>query len=143
MCSMSRSHPQVNFRIPPDLKDSLEKAAEENKRSITAELVARLEESFQGQIDHEQLLTAEQARAAAAAARKNVLAAVRQEVLRQLNQAISYGASSAYVELTEFPILNDVDDAADIVKDAIGDELQAAGYRFKWDGYDCLEIQID
>lgn len=61
----------------------------------------------------------------------------------KLNQAISYGASSAYVGLTEFPILNDMDDAADIVKDAIGDELQAAGYHFKWDGYDCLEIQID
>lgn len=44
---MSRAHPQVNFRIPPDLKEQLEQAAKENHRSITAELVARLEETFE------------------------------------------------------------------------------------------------
>lgn len=43
---MSRSHPQVNFRIPPELKEKLEAAAMENKRSVTAELVARLEDTF-------------------------------------------------------------------------------------------------
>jgi len=43
---MSRSHPQVNFRIPPELKEKLETAAKKNHRTITAELVARLENSF-------------------------------------------------------------------------------------------------
>lgn len=47
---MSRSDPQVNFRIPAELKAQLEAAAEKNKRSITAELVARLEESFAADI---------------------------------------------------------------------------------------------
>lgn len=44
---MSRIEPQVNFRIPSDLKVRLEEAARKNKRSITAELVNRLESTFQ------------------------------------------------------------------------------------------------
>lgn len=46
---MSRSEPQVNFRMPAELKARLELAAAENKRSVTAEFVARLTESFQAQ----------------------------------------------------------------------------------------------
>ncbi len=37
---------QVNFRMPADLKAALERAAEESRRSLTAEIVARLEASF-------------------------------------------------------------------------------------------------
>ena len=44
---MARKDPQVNFRIPQELKEKLEKSAEANSRSITAELVMRLEESFE------------------------------------------------------------------------------------------------
>jgi hypothetical protein len=44
---MSRIEPQVNFRIPSDLKARLEEVARKNKRSITAELVNRLESTFQ------------------------------------------------------------------------------------------------
>lgn len=43
---MARSHPQVNFRMPQELKDRLEQSAKENGRSITSELVIRLENSF-------------------------------------------------------------------------------------------------
>lgn len=43
---MARTDPQVNFRIPAELKAKLEQAAHENGRSITNELVARLEASF-------------------------------------------------------------------------------------------------
>ena len=44
---MSRNDPQVNFRMPAELKSRLEEAAAQNKRSTTAEIVARLEASFQ------------------------------------------------------------------------------------------------
>ena len=43
---MSRTDTQLKFRIPPDLKPRLEKAAHTNKRSINMEVIARLEESF-------------------------------------------------------------------------------------------------
>ena len=43
---MTRSDLQVNFRMPASLKAALEAAAKENHRSLTAELVARLESTF-------------------------------------------------------------------------------------------------
>ncbi|MEM5419643.1 Arc family DNA-binding protein [Paraburkholderia ferrariae] len=43
---MARDDPQINLRIPAALKDRLDEASEQSKRSLTAEVVARLEESF-------------------------------------------------------------------------------------------------
>lgn len=43
---MSRSDPQFNLRIPQELRDRVMEAAKENKRSATAEIIARLEQSF-------------------------------------------------------------------------------------------------
>lgn len=38
---------QVNFRMPKELKDKLERSANESGRSITSELVTRLEKTFE------------------------------------------------------------------------------------------------
>lgn len=47
---MSRTDPQFNLRIPAALKAQVEDAAKHNKRSATAEIIARLEESFSPEI---------------------------------------------------------------------------------------------
>lgn len=43
---MARNEPQVNLRMPTDIKAALEEAAEASKRSLTSEIVARLQDSF-------------------------------------------------------------------------------------------------
>lgn len=43
---MARSDPQVNVRIPADMKTRLDQAASASGRSFTAEVVHRLEQSF-------------------------------------------------------------------------------------------------
>lgn len=43
---MARDDPQINLRIPAALKERLDEASVQSKRSLTAEVVARLEESF-------------------------------------------------------------------------------------------------
>lgn len=43
---MARNDPQMNLRVPMELKENIEKAALENGRTITAESVYRLEQSF-------------------------------------------------------------------------------------------------
>jgi hypothetical protein len=43
---MARTDPQLNLRLPAELKDMLDEAAEKNKRSVTAETVDRLTSSF-------------------------------------------------------------------------------------------------
>ncbi len=46
-CTMSeRDRVQFKFMIPADLKEALEQAAHEERRSLSAEIIARLEESF-------------------------------------------------------------------------------------------------
>lgn len=44
---MARTDPQVNLRIPADLKERLEDAAQAGRRSLNAEIVARLQDSFE------------------------------------------------------------------------------------------------
>lgn len=46
LCYMARDDVQVNFRMPEALKTALEEAARANKRSITAEVVYRLQASI-------------------------------------------------------------------------------------------------
>lgn len=43
---MARTDPQFNLRVPQELKQQVEDAAKESGRSINAEAVYRLEESF-------------------------------------------------------------------------------------------------
>jgi Arc-like DNA binding dprotein len=43
---MARNEPQVNLRMPQELKDQLEAAASEGNRTLTAEIVSRLKGSF-------------------------------------------------------------------------------------------------
>lgn len=44
---MARNDPQMNLRVPMELKENIEKAALDNGRTITAEAVFRLEQSFE------------------------------------------------------------------------------------------------
>jgi|GEM_PF-5332726 len=46
---MSRSHPQIRFRPPPDLKDKIEHEAAANRRSMNAQMVFCLELYFEKQ----------------------------------------------------------------------------------------------
>lgn len=43
---MARNDPQMNLRVPMELKEKIEKSAFDSGRSINAEAVYRLEESF-------------------------------------------------------------------------------------------------
>lgn len=43
---MSREHQQLRIRVPPELKDALDESAAENNRTLTAEIVYRLQQSY-------------------------------------------------------------------------------------------------
>lgn len=44
-----QTDPQYKLRLPVDLKEKIKKASEYNHRSMNAEIVARLEESFRSE----------------------------------------------------------------------------------------------
>ncbi|MEH8122810.1 Arc family DNA-binding protein [Aeromonas veronii] len=43
---MSREHQQMRVRLPPELRDGLEQMAKKNGRSMNAEIVYRLQRTF-------------------------------------------------------------------------------------------------
>lgn len=47
--SNQADHTIVRLRVPPELKQKIEESAEKNNRSQSAEMVARLEQSFEHQ----------------------------------------------------------------------------------------------
>lgn len=49
---MSKKIAQVNFRLPQSLKEQLEEAATTNDRSVTTELINRLQSSFDNEVKH-------------------------------------------------------------------------------------------
>lgn len=48
---MSRDVNPFGLRMPPEVKEELEKLAEQNRRSLNAEIVVRLEESIRWEKD--------------------------------------------------------------------------------------------
>jgi hypothetical protein len=44
---MSREHSQIRIRLPPELKEKIKEAAHDNRRSMNAEVLARLQASFE------------------------------------------------------------------------------------------------
>lgn len=51
--SNQTNHTIVRLRVPPELKNKIEESAEKNNRSQSAEMVARLEQSFESPVHHE------------------------------------------------------------------------------------------
>lgn len=45
-CCMNEETVQMNLKVPASLRDKLREAADKNHRSMTAELVARVSQSF-------------------------------------------------------------------------------------------------
>lgn len=58
---MARNDPQFNLRVPAELKIAVEEAAKKSGRSINAEAVYRLEQSFSKQNTSSQLIDLSQA----------------------------------------------------------------------------------
>ena len=43
---MARTDPQINFRLPKQLKDKIEQSAKDNGRSVTQEVIAAIEQGY-------------------------------------------------------------------------------------------------
>jgi hypothetical protein len=70
---------QVNFRMPAELKVKLEAAAKENNRSLTAEIVYRLEQTFHAPLKADEIIRAvKQLHADVLASSEATLAAAKQ-----------------------------------------------------------------
>lgn len=139
---MSREDSQFKLRLPAVLREQIELAAQESKRSLNAEIVARLEESHfrNGQVDA--IPSARKARELAAQSRKRTAVEVRKEVLSELQIAINKGSSIAHVDLRDMGLDEMSDSEHDEITGEICRELEAAGYTLDWDGPDHLSVMF-
>ncbi len=78
---MSRDDPQLKLRLPQQLKDKVDQAAKDSGRSINAELVQRIEQSFLSTSDNERDALIEQQQQVI----KNTLAQLDDMIARHLS----------------------------------------------------------
>ncbi|HAU4891971.1 TPA: Arc family DNA-binding protein [Aeromonas hydrophila] len=138
---MSREHPQLRVRIPPELKDDLEAKAAESGRTLTAEIVNRLELSMMNQSQSSLLIDAKRAKELAELARRRLPKTILELAISEINRAISLGHEFAYVNLHDFELEFLEDDRYQEVTDIVVTELERAGYTAEFS--DCESLRIE
>ena len=140
---MSKEELQVNFRMPASLKAELERAAKESGRSLTAEVVARLNLSMLTEDDSgESLIPAKQAQEMSAIARQSIPATMKKRILQAINQAVAMGHGSAKADFTDLQLDSIPQADMDQLFEAFSEMLSDVGYRYEWDGPENLWIDF-
>ncbi|MAX33832.1 MAG: DNA-binding protein [Halomonadaceae bacterium] len=142
---MSDRHQTTPYplRMPEELRDQLKQAAAENHRSMNAEIVAGLAESFSADVPTQELIPADKARDISAKARKSVANVVRSRILTGLNQAVSMGHGVTDIDLRDLEMDNLPNADLDALIESFSEWLEEAGYIIEWDGADSVFIRFD
>lgn len=139
---MSDKHqtPSYPLRISAELRSRLEDSARENKRSLNAEISARLEESFLDDLESGELIPASKALEIAKNARTQLQSVIEARAIEAINKAMSAGRTMVAVDFHDLGL-----DAMtnDELVDVYGDlytRLDAAGYHLENDGEEVLIV---
>ena len=95
---MSREFPQMRLRMPPELRENIEAKSKTNGRSMNAEIVHRLESSFESMPDIGTIISVEEARAIAEKSRSELSNGAISIVAAELSRAIKLGRNSFYFD---------------------------------------------
>lgn len=125
---------QANLKFPKQLKDMLKEEAKKNNRSMTSEVVARLQESLRSFEPSAQLKPASLAKSQAQAVRRKVPETLKRMIIDQVDRAIELGHDSTYVDLSKLELGGLPEDDFLKITDECIDWLEEAGYRVDWDG---------
>lgn len=127
--------------MPAELKAELERAAKESGRSLTAEVVARLDLSLLADgKSPEVLFSADEAKTYASVARKSIPAIVRERIRVSINRSIIRGLNAAEVPLSDLGLESLPSEELAKIQFELSHELNEAGYKFEWDGGDSIWI---
>ncbi|MBA4272142.1 MAG: hypothetical protein C0438_03445 [Pseudomonas sp.] len=140
---MSREDSQFKLRMPSDLRESIEEASREAKRSLNAEIVARLEMSVVKESTGENLIPAKKAQQLATMARQSIPATIKKRILEAINQAIAMGHATAAVDFKDMELDALPREDVNQILDVFTEWLHEAGYAVEWDGPDSLWVQFD
>jgi len=98
---MSREYPQMRLRMSPELREKIEEESKVNGRSMNAEIVHRLEESFKKdeEVDTSIIISADEAKRRSETHLKNLDVALRKFAFSKIYDAIKLGKDEAIMAL--------------------------------------------
>lgn len=134
---------QANLKIPKALKDKLKSAAKENHRSMTAEVIARLDESFLADAPSQELPPAAKAKEQSAAARQGIVKLLKERTLAGIHQAVLMGHTTARIDHGDLQLEALPEAALEILVQTHSEWLENAGYDIEWDSPTTLWISFD
>lgn len=125
---MSREDPQFRIRLPVELKEKIEGSAKENSRSLNAEIVSRLSETFLNDAPTDEIISAKDVIEMAKAAKSKVAATIFKRTFAEINKKVRLGHTSFVVDLgdLELDILNE--EEFDFVLEPTLKKLNELGY---------------
>lgn len=126
---MSRDIAPFGLRMKADLKERLYKNAKENKRSLNAELIARLESTL---VNTDKFIPAEKAREAAVHARSQIKERILAKCFRDIHEGIQAGINDIYLNLSEFRLDEVDDDVFDELVSLAVNKLDELGYEHEF-----------
>lgn len=140
---MSREDSQFKLRMPAELREKVEASAKEAKRSLNAEIVARLEDSLAEVSPSQTLLPAAKAKELAAASRQKISSVIKNRVAENVSRAIRFGHASTEIEVRDLELDFLSDKAFDELSASISSYLNDAGYVAEWDGPLYLSVSFE
>lgn len=140
---MSREDSQFKLRMPSELREAIELAAKESKRSLNAEIIARLESTILKQSIGTELPVAAKAREVSAAFRKGIPAEMKMRIVESVNYAVMHGLTSAQADFEDMGLESLPMNDAEALMDSFSEMLSDAGYKIEWDGPGTLWIDFD
>ncbi|EEB61229.1 MULTISPECIES: Arc family DNA-binding protein [Pseudomonas syringae group] len=140
---MSREDSQFKLRMPAELRDAIELAAKERKRSLNAEIVARLESTVLAESVGPELLSAAKAKKLSAEFRKGIPDEVKRRIVDAINYSVVHGLPSAHLDLTDLDLESLPNNEANSLAESFSVMLADAGYEVEWDGLNHLWISFE
>ncbi|MEQ4907343.1 Arc family DNA-binding protein [Proteus mirabilis] len=125
---MSREDPQLRIRLPIELKEKVEVTAKENGRSMNAEIVQRLESSFLGDINTDDVIAAKDAIIIANKAKDELSSIIFKRTFKVINNKIRLGHSIFNIELEDLDLEGLGDDFISVLEPTIS-KLTELGYQ--------------
>ncbi|NWC48727.1 Arc family DNA-binding protein [Pseudomonas edaphica] len=127
------------LRMPPSLREAVEQAAHESKRSVNAEIISRLELSLAAEQRLTEFISAERARELSDIVERNLPKKLRDAFQAEIYSAAQGGAGGVVVSGQYLGLDPDVEAHEAIMSDVVR-ELREAGYGA--DRFSFYEIDI-
>lgn len=140
---MSREDPQLRIRLPFELKEKIESQAKSNNRSMNAEIVQRLEESFADEIQQDDVISAEDAIRIVNAAKEELSGIIFKRTFAEINKKIRMGHTTFHIDLDDLDLDGLSDDYFKLVFQKTFVRLGNLGYNILDNSWDAAGFTVE